>query len=313
LDYSRLESGQFTLTKEPMELRRCVEHAVKVCAPASGQPVTVRVEISPAVPPVILADKTRLHQVLVNLLSNAVKFTPRGSITVSVEAETPVKNGQSVLRFGVTDTGEGIPADKFGLLFKPFSQIDSSSTRKQGGTGLGLAICKNLVHLMGGEIRVKSEVSQGSTFAFSLPLEPQPASAGGFPIPSRPALPRRVLVAQDHDLSRQLSLLALEKLGCHAEAAASGTAALERFEQTSYAAIIFEMQLSDMDGHGLASAIRERENHARRAGQPPVRLIALVSPETNGAAPDSASNINAFLHKSPSLDQLRQALQGMES
>ena len=313
LDYSRLESGQLKLIREPMEVRRCVDHAVKICPPAAGQPVTVRVAISPAVPPLILGDESRLHQVLINLISNAVKFTPAGSITVTVQTEPLAKNGRSFLRFSVQDTGSGIPADKLGQLFKPFRQIDSSSTRKQGGTGLGLAICKNIVQIMGGQIQVQSEFGQGSIFSFSLPLEPLPM-AGGTATPlvePNSLVGLKVIVAQGHDLSRRLSLLSLEKLGCQAEAVETGAALLARFENSTFDAMLFDMHLSDLDGYALARAIRQREKIAGRTGHPPIYLIVMLAADDQHSKQTLlASGIDASLGKPPTLAQLQQALLG---
>ena len=292
-----------------MELRPCVERAVTVCQPEAGRPVSLKILIEPEAPAVIMCDPTRLHQVLVNLISNAVKFTPAGSVTVSVGPDQSSLQSDDFVRFSIIDNGPGIPAEKIGNLFKPFSQIDSSSTRKQGGTGLGLAICKNLIQLMGGEIRVDSRVGKGSTFILTLPLAPRPAAVPVPPSALPPAAGLRVLVAQNHDLSRQLSLLSLEKLGCRAEAVENGAAVLERFEKKPFDAMLFDMRLADMDGYALAAAIRRREKLAGRMGAPSVRLIALVSADFQDSARTlSAAGINATLGKAATLTQLQQVL-----
>jgi signal transduction histidine kinase len=139
LDYSWIESGKLRLELQPMELRPCVEYAANVCTPAVSRPVQLRVVMAPEVPAFILGDAARLRQILVNLIGNAAKFTFEGSITVAVTREAADEHGRSFLKFSVTDTGMGIPPDKLEVLFKPFSQVDSSTTRKRGGdrTGLG--------------------------------------------------------------------------------------------------------------------------------------------------------------------------------
>ena len=172
LDYSSLESGKFNLYPRLMELRPCMESAVSAGSSGAVRPIKLNMVIGPGVPPVILCDEARLRQVLVNLISNAVKFNPDSSVTVSVQSDTAAKNGSSYLRFSVVDAGHGIPAEKINRLFKPFSQIDSSSTRRHEGTGMGLAICKKLTQTMGGEIWVESAVGKGSSFIFTLPLKP---------------------------------------------------------------------------------------------------------------------------------------------
>lgn len=313
LEYSRLESGQFKLTLEALELRPRLERAVNMCRPEAPQPVTLKIEIEADVPAVIWGDASRIHQVWVNLIGNAVKFTPAGSITVLVDLVRAGgrQNGPSYLRFSVRDTGLGIPADKVDKLFKPFSQIDSSSTRSKGGAGLGLAICKQLIQLMGGEIQVESEVGKGSTFLFTIPLDPLPlvAAPPAPPVPPKTIAGLQVLVAQHHTLSRRLSLLSLERLGCQAEAMETGAALLERFDRAPVHALLFDMRLADMDGYDLAAAIREREKAPDRTGHPPVHLIAMVAAD----APHSEQTlldggINASLGKSPTLAQLEQAL-----
>ncbi len=122
--------------------------------------------IDPRVPEVVLGDETRLRQILVNLLGNAVKFTPSGDVYVSVR---PDEQAEGLLEFAVRDTGIGIPADRLLSLFRPFMQVDASTTRRFGGTGLGLAIVKHLARSHGGDVAVESEPGKGSTFSFTLP------------------------------------------------------------------------------------------------------------------------------------------------
>ena len=304
LDYSRLESGKFKLALKPMELEPCVQGAVDVCLPSNGQPVTVHVQIDPDVPAMIVCDAARLRQVLVNLINNAVKFTPAGAVTVSIRKNLADKNGVPFLTFSVHDNGPGVPEDKLGSLFKPFSQIDSSSTRKQGGTGLGLAICKNLVQMMGGKIWVETQPGRGSNFLFTILLPGMPA-----PAPTKSLAGLQVLVAQDHHLSRQVSSLALERLGCRAESVETGSALLSLFEKSAVDAIIFDMDLPDMEGHALAAAIREREKAPNFHGRKAVHLIALVAADSRDSSDMLlTSGINDALGAAPTLAQLQSSL-----
>jgi signal transduction histidine kinase/DNA-binding response OmpR family regulator len=174
LDFSKIESGRVDVEPMPMDLRGCVEEVIETILPRSGQrSIEMLCDIAPNAPAAVLADGGLLRQVLTNLVGNAMKFTEKGEIVVSVQvAEAPAGDAKRLrLDFRVTDTGIGIPEEKLDRLFKPFSQVDSSTTRKYGGTGLGLAISRRLVEAMGGQLGVTSQEGQGSTFFFSLPVE----------------------------------------------------------------------------------------------------------------------------------------------
>ena len=182
LDFSKIESGKMELEHLPFDLGTCVEEAIDLFSmPAAAKKIELAYHLEDGVPPWIVGDITRLRQILVNLVNNAVKFTPGGRISIVVRRLDP-HNGDEAhiqhLEFRVRDTGIGIPPDRLNRLFKPFSQVDSSTTRKFGGTGLGLAICHRLCQLMGGDIRVKSKAGEGSEFIFHLRLsvaQPPPA------------------------------------------------------------------------------------------------------------------------------------------
>ena len=224
LDFSIIESGRLQLDDHPFELAACIEEALAGFGPgAAAKRITLAYCIDPAVPAWISGDVARVRQILVHLLNNAVKFTPHGQVSVEVRpAAAPagaVAGAPGLVEIAVRDTGVGIPAPKLGLLFKPFSQADSSSTRKFGGTGLGLVICHRLCGLMGGAIRVESEPGRGSVFSFALPARPvPPASRPPFElIPAR--LKGGVVVAvDDHAASRAFlgHALASAGLACRA-------------------------------------------------------------------------------------------------
>ena len=181
LDFSKIESSRLVLEEHPLELHSTIEEVFDLFArQALEKKIELVYSIDEDVPAWIQGDITRLRQILVNLINNALKFTLKGEIAVSVSKASEV-NGRLDLRFAVRDTGMGIPPDRIDRLFKPFSQVDTSSTRKFGGTGLGLAICARLVELMGGTITVDSEVGKGSTFTFTIGVKPA-------------AIPERVIV-----------------------------------------------------------------------------------------------------------------------
>jgi PAS domain S-box-containing protein len=191
LDYSKIDAGRLSLEPQPCNPLECIESAFELLAArATEKHLELLHSVDRGVPAAVLADAGRLRQVLVNLVGNAIKFTPAGEIDVTAQAEPlpvgpdaapghpPARRWQ--LTFTVRDTGIGIAPEECGKLFKPFSQIDSSSTRKYGGAGLGLAISHGLVQMMGGGISVKSEVGRGTTFAFTI-------VAGGVPVETSPA------------------------------------------------------------------------------------------------------------------------------
>ncbi|HUL52899.1 MAG TPA: ATP-binding protein [Opitutaceae bacterium] len=221
LDYSRIDAGHLSLEPQPCSPLACIEFALEALAARAAEK---RLELLHAVigtvPAAVLADEGRLRQVLVNLVGNAVKFTAAGEIEVTVEAEplpeerpasrppgTPARSWQ--LTFAVRDTGIGIAAEERDKLFKPFSQIDSSSTRRYGGAGLGLAISQSLVRMMGGDISCQSEVGRGSTFTFTM-VAGEAAAAGGGDAPDLAALRGRTLavVSAAAPLRRELVRLA---------------------------------------------------------------------------------------------------------
>ncbi|RYE84953.1 MAG: HAMP domain-containing protein, partial [Myxococcales bacterium] len=176
LDFSKIEAGQLDLEHEPFDLRECLEGALELVAPRAGEKnLDMAYEMAPEVPGALVGDVTRLRQILVNLLSNAVKFTEKGEVVISVAAR-PIDEGSHEVTFRVRDTGMGIPADRMDRLFKSFSQVDASTTRRFGGTGLGLVISKSFADAMGGRMWVESEVNKGSVFAFTVraPSAPEP-------------------------------------------------------------------------------------------------------------------------------------------
>jgi PAS domain S-box-containing protein len=199
LDFSKIESGKMELEHLPFDLRTCVEETLDLFAlPAAGKHLELSYHLAPDVPEFIVGDVTRLRQVLVNLVNNAVKFTPGGSITVEVRpAATAPPEEDARLEFIVEDTGIGIPPEKLSRLFQPFSQGDSSTTRKYGGTGLGLVICDRLCALMGGEIHVESEPRRGSRFIFTLRAPAAPYPAPHPPLDLPPDLPRGYVLGLD--------------------------------------------------------------------------------------------------------------------
>ena len=215
LDFSKIESGKMELDSSPFELSLCLEDALDLFAlQAAAKKLEIGYHIATDVPTWIIGDVTRLRQVIVNLVNNAVKFTPSGSVSVEVRHARRATNAalssaahlnsdRAVLEFTVRDTGIGIPADRVDRLFRAFSQVDSSTTRKYGGTGLGLAISQRLCELMGGVVRVESGVGQGTAFIFTIETIAAPAnSSSGLSTTPEPLRGGWVLCVEDHPVTQ---------------------------------------------------------------------------------------------------------------
>jgi CheY-like chemotaxis protein len=172
LDFSKVEAGAMEIEQTPMDLHATVENALElVAAKAAEKKLELACQIDPEVPAWIIGDSVRVKQILLNLLNNAVKFTEAGEIVLAVSVLKADSERPERLSLSVRDTGIGIPKDRMDRLFKSFSQVDASTSRRYGGTGLGLAIAKRLVELMGGAIAVESEEGVGTTFSFAIPLQ----------------------------------------------------------------------------------------------------------------------------------------------
>jgi len=198
LDFSKIEAGELTLERHEFDLRSCAEASADLVAPAAlGKGLELLVAVDERCGTSAVGDPSRLRQVLVNLLSNAVKFTAAGEVVLTVG---PGPGGCGSVSFAVRDTGIGIPADRRDRLFRSFSQVDDSTTRVYGGTGLGLAISRSLVLAMGGDLTVDSQPGRGSTFRFTVPLEPAAAP----PEPPAGLRGRRVLLVDDNATSRDV-------------------------------------------------------------------------------------------------------------
>ncbi|ULL13742.1 hybrid sensor histidine kinase/response regulator [Paenibacillus sp. H1-7] len=169
LDLSKIESGKMAIAKELFHLRSCLEESIHLFQLESrSKSLGITCEIDPALPELLIGDEGRLRQIINNLLNNALKFTEQGGIHVAARKLAQLEDHELMIEFAVQDTGIGIPSAKRDVLFKPFSQLDSSTTRKYGGTGLGLAICKNMTELLGGSIRLDEEYTGGARFVFTI-------------------------------------------------------------------------------------------------------------------------------------------------
>jgi CheY-like chemotaxis protein len=262
------------------------------------------------VPIDLVGDPTRLRQVLLNLLGNAIKFTKSGEVTLRVtpDADSSVPGA---LRFMISDTGVGIPAEKLGAVFERFTQVDSSTTRRFGGSGLGLTISKSLVELMGGRIWVESEVGKGSVFSFAVPFEiwagatrRAAVSVGTGLEPPLPALP--ILLVEDSSDNRTITVAYLQDTPYRVDVAENGALAYEKFTARHYDLVLMDRQMPIMDGLTATRAIREWEQRNHR---PPTPIIALTASALKGDQEKCvAAGCTAYLTKPIKEEVLRQAI-----
>ena len=271
LDFSKIEAGGIELEVTPFDVRDAVEQALEILAIQAGaRGVELLCDIDPALPSALLGDPVRLRQVILNLTTNAIKFTDEGGrVEVAVESEE-AGGGEEVVRFEVRDTGIGIPPDRMSRLFRPFSQVDASTTRQYGGTGLGLAICKQLVELMGGDIGCESEEGFGSTFRFTARLGRTRGVAE-----ARPAATGRVLLVDDSDAQRRIIRRRAAAWGYRTSVVDDAGAATSTLREATaagdpFGAVVIDAQLAGGSGVELGDRLL-RDEEAGGA-----RLLLLV-------------------------------------
>jgi signal transduction histidine kinase/CheY-like chemotaxis protein len=291
LDLAKVESGRVSLEHVPFSPREVVERVLETLAiRAHEKHLELVAQIDSKIPEVLIGDQFRLRQVLTNLVGNAVKFTESGHVLITVK---PDPGAPARLQFEVRDTGIGIPADKLNSVFEPFSQADSSTSRRYGGSGLGLAIVARLVALMDGEIAVESELGTGSVFRFGVPLT-TPSSLvavqDSFPNFSK----WKILVADDNRINCEAVRMLLTQQGASVAVATSGATALELIrrqgrEPKPFDAIIVDSSMPDLDGYRVV----------QQAGQPHSRFVIML-PSGNATLETrrlESSGIGAYLLK----------------
>ena len=329
LNFSKLEAGKTEFKEEPVMVQAIVENALAPLATEAGEKgVEMTYQIDPGVPPMIVVDETRLHQVLLNLLSNAVKFTDEGMVVLRVQmassgAEGGSSNGafggdddhsmgllQSCeLHFSVQDTGIGIPDDEQDQLFTSFNQVDSSRRREYGGTGLGLSISKQIVEAMGGEMWVESEVGEGSEFHFSFRVrkpddEPDELRLEGA---QPPLVGRQVFIVVENETTRTLLRQQAEDWGMTATAVGSEEVAFQRIDPTvGYDAFLIDRELPGTDGQELAEALREQMG----ISDLPVVLLSLTHRHESPDLPAPSSWLHKPIKRASLYDVLLRLLRG---
>jgi PAS domain S-box-containing protein len=322
LDFSKVEAGKLDLNIEPTDLLALVtDTATGFAERAAARGLAWNLFIDPRVPCWVVTDGGRLSQVLGNLLGNAVKFTDAGGVDLRVALQTEV-NDITAVRFEVTDTGEGVSPEQQGRLFKPFSQVDSSTTRRHGGTGLGLGICKHLVELMGGVIGVQTAVGQGSTFWFELPLKKANAAAGPGAVtnaavttnstPSASPNPRRVLLAEDNEINQELAREMIQFAGCECDCVVNGQEAVRAVAGKRYDLLFMDCMMPGMDGYSATQAIRAEEARQAATGQT-ARRLPIIAMTANAMEGDRekclAAGMDDYLSKPLDPEKVVKAIQ----
>jgi signal transduction histidine kinase/DNA-binding response OmpR family regulator len=262
LDFSKVESGMLELEDAVFELRRVVEEALELVGHKAAQKrLDLACDFAPGTPEMARGDAARVRQILVNYVSNAIKFTETGDVAVEVSAQA-LEPGRHRFRIAVRDTGIGIPAERLDRLFKSFSQVDASTTRRYGGSGLGLAICKRLAERMGGEVTVDSHPGRGSTFSFTFTAATDPS----WQPMQRPDLDvlhgKRVLIVDDNDTNRRILRRTAQEWDMRTVDTASPHEALAMIERgEKFDLAVLDYFMPEMDGVALAAAIRRHRDH----------------------------------------------------
>ena len=317
LDYSKIELGKLEIEQQAFDLRRAIEESMDLISSQAGEHnLNLAYFIDDTVPATLIGDVTRLRQILVNLLSNAAKFTHQGEIVVHVDAmpaDPPLRHtphNQYEVHFSVRDTGIGIPPDRIGSLFRSFTQVDASTTRKYGGTGLGLAISKRLAEIMGGRMWVESAVGHGSVFHFTVTTQASGEElANNYLKEHSSALAgKRVLIVDDNTTNRRILMKQTLLWGMLPSAAASAIEALDLVRHGhAFDVGITDMSMPEMDGLGLAIEIRK----LRSPDSLPLIMLSSMAHRPRGAVADRI-RFSAYLNKpikpSALFDALRHAL-----
>ena len=310
LDFSKIEAGRIDLEAIEFNLRDCLEIALKtVAVRADEKGLELLCEVAPEVPEIVRGDSGRLRQIIINLVGNAIKFRDEGEVGVKAEVES--HEGQDyLLRFTVSDTGIGIPEDKRDSIFAPFTQADSSTTRKYGGTGLGLSISTRLVNMMGGAIWVDSELGKGSQFHFTAQFQAADAKEIKVGVVAAPEILRgvKVLIVDDNRTNRRILDGMLARWEMKTTQAESGDRALHELSSAHaqggpFQLVLTDMHMPKMDGFELVEEIRKRPELATAT------IMMLTSAGHRGdAARCQRLGVSAYLLKPIRQSELREAV-----
>lgn len=298
LDLSKIEADRVELELAGFDLKQMISQAISIASlQARKNSLELSWTIDPDVPTAVKGDSVRIQQIINNLVGNAIKFTPEGSITLHIRKDSECEHTVT-LRFLVHDSGIGVPADKLEHIFEPFTQADSSTTRKYGGTGLGLAICKRFAELMGGRAGVESIEGKGSTFWFTVVLEKmtegnfqqsspsgpgelsvrEPISAVAQPAADLPVTKKgasagiRILLIDDDPVARRVVSRMLKYYGYLVDVASNGREAVQALENNDFAAVLMDCMMPVMNGYEAAATIRDGASSVRNHSIPIIAI-----------------------------------------
>jgi len=310
LDFSKIEAGRMELDSSEFNLRDCLEAALKTLSVSGDEKrLELLCEVAPEVPEVLRGDSGRLRQILINLIGNAIKFTDDGEVALKVHVESQEQRDY-LLHFTISDTGIGIPEEKCESIFAPFTQADSSTTRKYGGTGLGLTISARLVNMMGGAIWVDSELGKGSQFHFTAHLQAVDSKEikVGFAAPPEILRSVRVLIVDDNRTNRRILEGMLNRWEMKTAQVEGGEEALAELSSAlaagdAYKLVLTDMHMPKMDGFALVEEIRKRLELSAAT------IMMLTSAGHRGdAARCQELGVSAYLLKPIRQSELREAI-----
>ncbi|HKO55865.1 MAG TPA: ATP-binding protein, partial [Thermoanaerobaculia bacterium] len=273
LDFAKIEARKIDLETEFFSLRELLQNTMEpLDVSASSKGLTLSWDVDRTVPDTINTDPVRLRQILTNLIGNAIKFTSTGGIAVHVLTAMKAEDDRVMIRFDVRDTGIGIDPAKLAAIFQPFTQADSSHSRRFGGSGLGLAIAARVIEAMGGRVEVVSQPGKGSTFSFTILAALQPgatprrsARSSGRMMAVTPQSRMRVLVAEDHPVNQEFAAEALRRLGHDVSVASDGDEALKMMTRERFDVVLMDVQMPILDGLEVTRRYRatETDGHTR--------------------------------------------------
>ena len=307
LDFSRIEAGKVLLAPEAVAVGPLLRSTVESFATMiDAEKVGATVTIDRDVPEIVITDGWRLKQILYNLIGNAVKFTVQGSIAVSLRLVAPVADGRATLEFSVADSGIGVDEGLVERLFEPFAQADGSYRRRFGGTGLGLSIVRNLVRLMGGEVRLASAPGRGTTVTFTVSVDI--GTGQKQPLLCEPPSRRkglRVLVVEDEGINAMVITAMLDKLGHQVEVVDNGRMALRKLAKAAYDCVFMDIQMPEMDGVETTEAIRSGRGGVNSG----VVIVALTAHSMKGDREKFlAAGMDDYLAKPIEMERLQAVL-----
>lgn len=284
LDFSKIESGELELENQKFEVSEIFEQTISMMSlKAAERGISFLFDYKKVEDLILVGDKQRLRQIIVNLIGNAIKFTEDGSVKISAYLEP--RKEMDCLCVDVADTGIGIEAEKFDLIFERFKQADTTVTRKYGGTGLGLPISRNLARLMGGDIVVSSAIGEGTTFTVFIPLNESATNKKSTErTQQNKKLDKRfmsvgndnkpILIVEDYQGNVVVITYVLEEAGIPYDVASNGVEAIEKWADNNYAAILMDVQMPKMDGFTATKRIREAEEGGDYARTPIIGMTA---------------------------------------